>query len=99
MIAKGRVRVACPVNADGEETADWNAMVGIAGRVSYAIQAYADGEEFPLETDRRCLIILAGPMDIPIDGALHRLAPYENHHVTIERGKIVDYQGRTLLNG
>lgn len=94
MIAKGRVMVGCPVNADGEATADWNAMAGIAGRVSYSLQVYADGEEFPLVTDKTCLIVLAGTMDVPIGGLIYRLAQYESHYVTIAAGKIVDFQGR-----
>lgn len=94
MKARGRVSVGCPVDADGAATADWNAMVGIAGRVSYAIHTYEDGEEFPLETDRECLIDLIGPMSMFIVGIEYRLSPHDKNHVTIKGGKIVDFDTR-----
>lgn len=98
MIAKGRVRVACPVDVEGRETADHSAMIGLAARATYARQHFEDGEEFEIWTERKCLIVLAGPMDVPIQGTVYRLAPFDNHHVTISGGKIVEFEGR-LIHG
>lgn len=98
MKALGTVPVGSPVNIAGEATVDHKAMVGIAGRTSGMSSKYHEGEEFPLITDKECLITLIGPMEFMIGSILYRLNAFDYNYVTIRGGKIVDFQGR-IHNG
>lgn len=92
MIASGDVPVGHPVTAAGAATSDRNLMAGVAGRGEPTRTVWRDGEDFPLITDKECLIFLNSPMDIVVGGLAHRLPGRESHYVTVAGGKIVDLQ-------
>lgn len=90
MIACGIVPVGHPVDADGRATSQWGAMVGVAGRGGPDRVVWRDGDEYPLISNKECLIVLSEPMEVVISGTAHRLGGRESHYVVIRNGKIVD---------
>jgi hypothetical protein len=89
MKALGTVPVGTPIDPSGAATAELAFMCGIAGRLSGEQVEYRDGEDFPLVTDKECLIQLAGPGEVTTHARTYRFGAQDMPYVTLRGGKIV----------
>lgn len=89
MKALGNVPVGAPVDPSGAATEELAFMCGIAGRLSGEQVEYQDGEEFPLVTDKECLIQLVGPGELATNARTYSFGAQDTPYVTIRGGKIV----------
>jgi hypothetical protein len=89
MKALGIVPVGAPIDPSGAATAELDFMCGIAGRLSGEQTDYEDGEDFPLVTDKECLIQLVGPGEVTTAMRTYRFGAQDMPFVTLRAGKIV----------
>jgi hypothetical protein len=89
MRALGIVPIGAPVDQAGAATADLEGMAEIAGRLNGLQAAYDDREEFPLVTDKQCLIQLAGAGEVTTSVRTYRFGAGDQPYVTLRDGKIV----------
>lgn len=89
MKALGSVPVGAPVDPSGAATAELEFMCGIAGRTNGHQTEYLHGEEFPLVTDKECLIQVVGTGEITTSVRCYRFVANEQPYVTLRGGKIV----------
>jgi hypothetical protein len=82
------VPVGAPVDPSGAATAELAFMCGIAGRIHGEQIEYLDGEDFPLVTDKECLIQLVGPGELTTNARTYNFGTQDQPYVTLRGGKI-----------
>lgn len=88
MKALGTVPVGAPIDPSGAATPELEHMIGIAGRQHGHQLAYEEGEDFPLVTDKECLIQLVGPGQITTPVRTYNFGAQDTPYVTLRGGKI-----------